>query len=330
MSTPISVTPVTELTQATLDGTGIFDVLMRATKAHLEQEFNKNRIKGPEYSTVYLGALQTTMQLALGFMSQAKKQELEAQLLGKQIALVDAQVQQAQAQLLQIQAQTAQVEMQTQAVEAQILQATAQTALIQQQKTNAQDELLTAAKQRARLEQEVVNLGAEKLRIDAQAAQLAAEALNVPKQGAVLDKQALDIASKILLQDQQRSNLQAERLGIEAKTNLTDQQKANAVLEGTVLTGQKCKLDAEFDVLVETKFKTASEKALLDQKKITEAKNPDVLTSQVSLYQAQAAGFDKDAQYKMKELAVKAWSVARTTDPDGTPYSTAPATVYTS
>ena len=201
----------------------------------------------------------------------------------------------------------------------------AQAALIGQQKLNAQDELLTAAKQRARLDQEVVNLSAEKLRIDAQAAQLAAEALNVPKQGVLLDKQALDIASKIALQEQQKSNLEAERLGIEAKTSLTNQQKANAVLEGNVLTGQKCKLDAEFDVLVETKFKTASEKALLDQKKVTEAKNPEVLTAQVGLYGAQATGFVKDAEYKLKELKVKAWSVARTTDPDGTPYSTSPA-----
>ena len=223
MSTPIPVTPVSELTQANLEGSGIFDVLMRATKAHLEQEFNKNRIKGSEYSTVYLGALQSTMQMALLFMGQAKKQELEAQLLEKQIALADAQT---------------------------------------------------------------------------------------------------------LVTQQQISNLQAERLGIEARTSLTNQQKLNAVLEGEVLAAQKCKLQAEYDVLVETKFKTASEKSLLDQKKITEAKNPDVLTAQVGLYSAQAAGFDKDAQYKMKELEVKLWSVAKTTDPDGTSWASRPATTY--
>lgn len=239
MATTIPETPVSALTQATVNGSGVFDVLMQATKAHLEQEFSKNRIKGPEYATVYLGALQSTMQTALAFLAQGKKLELEAQLLDKQIALAELENQKAQAQLLQIQAQTAQIEKQGLLIDAQKLQAAAQTALI-------------------------------------------------------------------------------------------EQQKANAVIEGTVLAAQKCKLDAEFDVLVETKFKTASEKALLDQKKITEAKNPEILTAQTALYTAQAGGFAKDAQYKMKELEVKAWSVARTTDPDGTPLSSiTPSLQYT-
>ena len=43
---------VTDLTQSTLEGTGVFDVLMRATKVHLDAEFAKNRIKGSEYATV--------------------------------------------------------------------------------------------------------------------------------------------------------------------------------------------------------------------------------------------------------------------------------------
>ena len=48
-----------DLTEATLGGNGVFDVLMRANKAHLESEFQKNRIKGPEYSQVYLGSFET-------------------------------------------------------------------------------------------------------------------------------------------------------------------------------------------------------------------------------------------------------------------------------
>lgn len=79
--------PVSQLTQATLDGSGVFDVLMRATKAHLEDEFKKNRIKGPEYSTVYLGSLTQVMQTALAFALAQTKTDLENQLLQKQIDL---------------------------------------------------------------------------------------------------------------------------------------------------------------------------------------------------------------------------------------------------
>ena len=88
------MTPLTvnDLTQASLEGTGVFDVLMRANKAHLEAEFSKNRIKGPEYSTVYLGALESVMQTALQFLLNKDKAALEAQLIQAQIEKVNAEI----------------------------------------------------------------------------------------------------------------------------------------------------------------------------------------------------------------------------------------------
>lgn len=98
---------VADLTQATLEGSGIFDVLMRANKAHLEAEFSKGRIKGAEYSTVYLGSLTQVMQTALGFLLAKEKTDLEAQLLQKQIAVAQIEIDKASATLAQIEAQTA-------------------------------------------------------------------------------------------------------------------------------------------------------------------------------------------------------------------------------
>lgn len=80
-----------DLTAATVDGTGVFDVLMKAAAAHLEQEFGKNRIKGAEYSEVYLGAMSQVLQTATTFLLTKQKADLEAQLLTKQIALVEQQ-----------------------------------------------------------------------------------------------------------------------------------------------------------------------------------------------------------------------------------------------
>ena len=93
------------LTEANIDGNGVFDVLMKSTKAHLESEFQKNRIKGTEYAEVYLGALTQVMQTALQFVLTQQKVDLEAQLLQKQIAKADAE-------LLQVQKQTALLEQQ--------------------------------------------------------------------------------------------------------------------------------------------------------------------------------------------------------------------------
>lgn len=80
---------ISELSQATLVGTGTFDVLMRAVKAHLEQEFKRGSIKGPEYSTVYLGALDLAMQQGMAFLLNQRKNDLEAQLLEKEILLAN-------------------------------------------------------------------------------------------------------------------------------------------------------------------------------------------------------------------------------------------------
>ena len=89
---PATSTPVTlgDLTVATVDGSGVFDVLMKATKAHLEQEFLKGRIKGSEYATVYLGSLQTVLQTALQFTLQKEQQNLDAQIKVKEIELTEA------------------------------------------------------------------------------------------------------------------------------------------------------------------------------------------------------------------------------------------------
>lgn len=102
-TTPVVVTPITnaDLTSgaSAVDGTGVFDVLMAANKAHIEAEYNKGRITGADYSTVYLGMVQATLQASVQFLVQREKIALEAELLRKQIdnevkqgELIDAQV----------------------------------------------------------------------------------------------------------------------------------------------------------------------------------------------------------------------------------------------
>ena len=104
------------------------------------------------------------------------------------------------------------------------------------------------------------------------------------------------------------------------------QQKANAVLEGTVLVAQECKLRAEFDNLMANLLKTGQETALLTQKVVTERAqtsavgvDPDsVIGKQKNLYQAQTDGFARDAENKAAKLMADTWGIRRTTDETGT------------
>lgn len=87
------------LTTTTLDGTGVYDVLMRANKAHLDAEFGKNRIKGAEYATVYLGSLQSVLTASITFLLQKDKNDLEVQLLKIQLLLANKQLEKTQQEL---------------------------------------------------------------------------------------------------------------------------------------------------------------------------------------------------------------------------------------
>jgi len=283
---------VSDLTQARLDGTGVFDVLMRANAAHLESEFGKGRIKGPEYSTVYLGSLTQVLQTALSFLLTKDKTALEVELLNKQILLAGKELLKADAALAQIEAQTA---------------------LINQQKANAVVEALNIPKQGVVLDKQAAQ-------ITQQTTNLVAEALNIPKQGLVIDANKAQVT-------QQTLNLTSQKLQLEAQTALVTQQKANAIIEGTVLLATECKLRAEFDVLVSTNLKIAQETSLLAQKSATEraqvtalgVDDNSVVGRQKQLYQAQTSGFSRDAEQKAAKVMVDTWNVRRTTDPDAAP-----------
>ena len=297
---------VADLTQSTLEGTGVFDVLMRSTKTHLEAEFSKNRIKGAEYATVYLGSLDSVMRTSMEFLLQKQRIGLEAQLLEQQILLAQVSVQKATAELAIVNAslakiplELAQLTAQTELTNAQkantvaelaiiqanalkvpaeIAQLQAQTAVTTQQKLNLTAEGLLIPKQGLKLDADVaistqqkLNLVAENLATVAKTTQIGQQTTNLIAEALNVPKQGAKIDADAAVSVQQKLNMISDELGIDAKTALTTQQKANAVIEGTVLTATECKLRAEFDVLMVQKLKGASENSLLLQKVVTEA-----------------------------------------------------------
>jgi len=72
-------------------GDGIFDDLMEAINTHLQAQYNLNRITGPEYSTVYLGALQSAISEAMKFVLQKDVAGKNADVLAAQELLYNRQ-----------------------------------------------------------------------------------------------------------------------------------------------------------------------------------------------------------------------------------------------
>lgn len=88
-----------DLSEAKVDGNGAFDVLMRATVGHLEQEFKLNRLRGADYANVYLNALAPVLQNATVFLLGKDEAANKAALVEAQIRLTEAQIKLAEAEL---------------------------------------------------------------------------------------------------------------------------------------------------------------------------------------------------------------------------------------
>jgi len=80
---PININDVTTTLPS---GDGVFDVLMRSIDSHLDKQYTSGRIKGTDYATVYLGALQTVLQQSIMFVLSEQKAEKEIEAMDEQIA----------------------------------------------------------------------------------------------------------------------------------------------------------------------------------------------------------------------------------------------------
>jgi len=108
------------ITDGCVEGDGIYDEFMKAHRDAIHQEYTKQRIKGTDYSNVYLGGMQAAMQnavnFALGKDEAATKAELakyavekaksEAALVGHQICKILKEIELLDAQREMVAAQT--------------------------------------------------------------------------------------------------------------------------------------------------------------------------------------------------------------------------------
>jgi GGDEF domain-containing protein len=145
----MAITPLTlaDLTDTTVGGAGYFDSLMRALKAHLEQEYTKDRIKGTEYATVYLGSVEHVLKTAASFLLEKDKSYLEAQILEvkKQIADVE---------LLKAQVEKQKADQELLLLQQQELKVTAEIAVLDAQKCKLDAEFDVLVEQKLKTAQE--------------------------------------------------------------------------------------------------------------------------------------------------------------------------------
>ena len=99
------------------DGNGVFDVLIQAVERHIEGQYETGRITGQDYSTVYLGSMQSVLAESVKFLLSEQQADKQADLIAEQIVeqqkktepggLIDLEKQKLQEQIDLIIAQTA-------------------------------------------------------------------------------------------------------------------------------------------------------------------------------------------------------------------------------
>ena len=81
---------INELTQGTVHGTGVFDVLMQAVKSHLKGEFEADRIRGTDYANAMAMAIGQVLSESTQYATQRAKLEAELKILDAQLLDIKA------------------------------------------------------------------------------------------------------------------------------------------------------------------------------------------------------------------------------------------------
>ena len=288
---------ITDLTHASVEGNGVFDVLMRAVNSHLQKEWSANRLKGTEYSTVYLGALESTLNASLQFLLAKDKTNAEIDILKQQ--LVNLKVEEANAikQGALLTNQAAQIAAQTSLVTKQELQVVAETLNVPKQ-----GQLIDANRFNTEAQTTIANTQSAQDLLNKQA-----QVVSMGKDDEVKTKQALQIAAQTLLVGKQELQVIAETLNVPKQGALIDAQKDVQVQQKLNLEAQKLNIPKE-GALVD------AQRALTDQKLLTEQDALLTATAQRFVLMAQANGFNADAKQKAAEILLKGFSVVATTN----------------
>lgn len=109
----IAALTVDQLTVKTVDGTGVFDVLMTALNTHINLQAEKGRLVGADYAKVYLGMVQGAMSTGMQFLLSKDQATLQAMQAKEAVLLTQAQRIKAQADIQIARAQIQQMALAT-------------------------------------------------------------------------------------------------------------------------------------------------------------------------------------------------------------------------
>lgn len=310
----LSAPNVSRLTTQSLEGTGVFDVLMASTKLHLLEEYNSGRITGEEYTQVYLGALTAVMQQSVTFLLNSQQEEkiiaeigLVRQKIATELAQTDNTIPLGLAfngtSVVEglVESQLALNALQEDLVTNQIEKVERESALVGQQ-------IISELSHTSNSLTNAIGAGLGYNNTTTVAGLIKAQKDKVDAEIARSDAEVDLVTQKIVTEVAQTSDTKPVGLG---------QMSSTTVLNGLVKS-QKEKTDAEIILLSQkaiTELSQTSDTVTLSTPALnTSGTVSGVVTKQKDLLTAQTNGFARDAEQKLAKIIADTWSVSATMD----------------
>ena len=285
----MSLINITDLTTEDLEGTGIFDILMNATKIHIKEEFDANRVTGSDYAKMYSAAITQVLQQSIQFVLNKEINGNQADLLAAQTSKIAKDESLVDEEILNKQQETELTEAPVSVTYAQI----EDTVFIKATSTAV---LGTIAKEKAKIDQEILLSAANVALTDTrELTERAAtqDDISTVSPGAVSgvigkQKSKMDQETANLLEDFSNIALMGNKLS--AEKLLLDQRTATELMQTT-----------------DTNSFTGSSTA-------ARASGTGILGRQMLLFEEQIEGFQRDAEQKAAKIISDVWSVYTTVD----------------
>lgn len=275
MANEIVPLTIADLTRGAVSGDGAFDKIMSTIDVRLTREYEKNRIKGSDYSKVYLGAMEAAMQQSIAFLLGKDKAANEAALIAAQVELTEAQVRKTEEEIKLVTQQIAKVQ--------------AEIALIENNATKVAEEINLLKAQTSKTYAEVNLLGTQNS--------------NLGKEGNILDYRLSTLLPS------ENSKLTAEAALITAQKETETAKTASTTVDGNTYAGligaQIGKLNGEIELL-DQKYET--ERAQTNDTNGAINYN-GIVGAQRNVYLAQIDGFKRDAEKNLAKIFSDTWSV---------------------
>lgn len=283
-----------DLTTVSLNGSGVFDLLMQTAVLHLKREMQEGRITGASYTQAYMAAMQYAMQNAVQFVTSSKQINGQLQLLEQQTLTEVQNTAHVAKQILQTVSATTLLDKQALSEIQNTLHITASTALLAQQK-------LTETQQTDLVTKQILATVANTTLVGQQTQ---TETVNTT----LASKRVAQTESATLLQNQQTQTELRNTNLIEQKV-VTEKAQTSDEIDTVPVAGT---IKAQTDQVRSVTAQNNASTALIEQKRVTEAgqttnNTAGILGAQQQLYIAQKEGFEFDKVYKFASKLSDVW-----------------------